>query len=174
MQYLDALEGLRSQGFPQESISTKRYEILQRFMEGVRDPLLRRELAIAYAAETFLTDPPTVESLRFTTRQLQRNRPKPANPPQPYDPRLAMRSRPHPFVPLPPNQRIMPQGVLPPRHPLPMHLLHQLSLLLPEHRWATALIADRMDTLLASALTVTWPASLVGGQPNLDEAVKPT
>ena len=46
MQYLDALEGLRSQGFPQETITTKRYEILQRFMEGVRDPVLRRELAI--------------------------------------------------------------------------------------------------------------------------------
>ena len=53
MQYLDALEGLRSQGFPQESITTKRYEILQRFMEGVRDPVLRRELAIVYASETF-------------------------------------------------------------------------------------------------------------------------
>ena len=57
MQYLDALEGLRSQGVPQESITTKRYEILQRFMEGVRDPVLRRELAIVYASETFLTDP---------------------------------------------------------------------------------------------------------------------
>ena len=33
MQYLDALEGFRSQGFPHESITTKRYEILQRFME---------------------------------------------------------------------------------------------------------------------------------------------
>ena len=50
MQYLDALEGLRSQGFPQETITTKRYEILQRFMEGVRDPVLRRELAIVYAS----------------------------------------------------------------------------------------------------------------------------
>ena len=40
MQYLDALEGLRSQGFPQESITTKRNEILQRFMEGVSDPVL--------------------------------------------------------------------------------------------------------------------------------------
>ena len=77
MQYLDALEGLRSQGFPQEAITTKRYEILQRFMEGVRDPALRRELAIVYASEAFLTEPPTVKSLRFTTRQLQRNRPKP-------------------------------------------------------------------------------------------------
>ena len=104
MQYLDALEGLRSQGFPQETITTKRYEILQRFMEGVRDPALRRELAIVYASEVFLTEPPTVESLRFTTRQLQRNRPKPNQFPQPYDPRLAMRSRPHPFAPLPPTK----------------------------------------------------------------------
>ena len=113
MQYLDALEGLRSQGFPQEAITTKRYEILQRFMEGVRDPALRRELAIVYASEVFLTEPPTVESLRFTTRQLQRNRPKP-NQLQPYDPRLAMRSRPHPFAPLPPNKMVLPQGVMPP------------------------------------------------------------
>ena len=104
MQYLDALEGLRSQGFPQETITTKRYKILQRFMEGVRDPALRRELAIVYASEVFLTEPPTVESLRFTTRQLQRNRPKPNQFPQPYDPRLAMRSRPHPFAPLPPTK----------------------------------------------------------------------
>ena len=113
MQYLDALEGLRSQGFPQEAITTKRYEILQRFMEGVRDPALRRELAIVYASEVFLTEPPTVESLRFTTRQLQRNRPKP-NQLQPYDPRLAMRSRPHPFAPLPANKMVLPQGVMPP------------------------------------------------------------
>ena len=115
MQYLDALESLRSQGFPQETITTKRYEILQRFMEGVRDPVLRRELAIVYASEAFLTEPPTVESLRFTTRQLQRNRPKPTQPPQqPYDPRLAMRSRPHPFAPLPPNKMMLPQRVIPP------------------------------------------------------------
>ena len=114
IQYLDALEGLRSQGFPQEAITTKRYEILQRFTEGVRDPALRRELAIVYASEVFLTEPPTVESLRFTTRQLQRNRPKPNQFPQPYDPRLAMRSRPHPFAPLPPNKMVLPQGVMPP------------------------------------------------------------
>ena len=107
MQYLDALEGLRSQGFPQETITTKRYEILQRFMEGVRDTVLRRELAIVYASKAFLTEPPTVESLRFTTRQLQCNRPKPTQPPQqPYDPRLAMRSRTHPFAPLPPNKMV--------------------------------------------------------------------
>ena len=83
-------------------------------MEGVRDPVLRRELAIVYASEAFLTEPPTVESLCFTTRQLQRSRPKSTQTPQPYDPRLAMRSRPHPFAPLPPNKMVLPQGVTPP------------------------------------------------------------
>ena len=109
MQYLDALEGLRSQGFPQEPITTERYEILQRFIEGVRNPVLRRDFAIVYASESFRADPPTVESLRFTTRQLQRNRPKATQ--RPYDPRLAMRSRPRPFLPL------QPQGVIPPPAP---------------------------------------------------------
>ena len=90
MQLLDALEDLRSQGFPQEPNTTKRYEILQRFMEGVHDPVLRREVAIVYASEAFLADPPTVESLHFTTRQLQRSRPKTNQ--QPYDPRLTLRS----------------------------------------------------------------------------------
>ena len=83
MQYLDALEGLRSHGFPDEPITTKRYEILQSFFEGVLDSALRRELFIIYASETTVIAPPTVESLRFTTIQLQRNRTK---PPQPYDP----------------------------------------------------------------------------------------
>ena len=110
MQYLDALEGLRSQVYPDESINAKRYEILQRFTDGVRDPILKRELAIVYASEDFLTNPPTVETLRFTARQLQRNRPKVS---QPYDHRNAMRSRPHPFVPLSPNKLLVPQGVLP-------------------------------------------------------------
>ena len=113
MQYLDALEGLRTQGFPDEPITTKRYEILQRFTDGVLDPILRQEMAVVYAAENFLTDPPTVESLRFTTRQLQRHRSLSAKP---YDPRYAMRSRPHPFMPgklvnPPPG---LPQKVLPP------------------------------------------------------------
>ena len=62
MQNSDALEGLRTQGFPDESITTKRYEILQRFTDGVRDPILRQELAVVYAAENVLTYPPTVES----------------------------------------------------------------------------------------------------------------
>ena len=110
MQYLDSLEGLRSRGFPHEPVTTKRYEILQRFTEGVRDPILRRELSIIYASETTVTEPPTEESLQFTTRQLQRTRSK--SPP--YDRRHAMRSKPHPFAPLPPNNMVLPQGVLPP------------------------------------------------------------
>ena len=113
MQFLDALEGLRTQGFPDEPITTRRYEILQRFIDGVNDPTLRQELAVVYAAETYLTEPPTVESLRFTTRQLQRHRPTTSKP---YDPRYAMRTRPHPFVPgkvVHPAPGL-PQNVLPP------------------------------------------------------------
>ena len=113
MQFLDALEGLRTQGFPDEPITTRRYEILQRFIDDINDPTLRQELAVVYAAESYLTEPPTVESLRFTTRQLQRHRP---NASKPYDPRYAMRSRPHPFVPgkLVHPAPGLPQNVLPP------------------------------------------------------------
>ena len=38
MQYLDALEGLRSQGFPDEPLTIRHYENLHRFMDGVSDP----------------------------------------------------------------------------------------------------------------------------------------
>ena len=110
MQYLDALEGLHSQGFRDEPVTTERYEILQNSIEGVRDAALRREPSIIYASASTVTDPSTVVSLQFTTRQLQRTRTKSA---QPYDPRYAMSSGPHPFVPLPPNNLVVPQGVLP-------------------------------------------------------------
>ena len=113
MQYLDTLEVLRTQGFPDKPITTKRNEILQCSTDGVRDPILRQELAVVYAAESYLTDPPTVESLRYTTRQLQRHRPLFAKH---YDPKYAMRSRPQPFMPgkiIHPAPG-MPQNVLPP------------------------------------------------------------
>ena len=58
MQNLDALEGLRSQGFPDDLVTTKRYEILQRYIEGFRDAVLRRELSTIYASETNVTAPP--------------------------------------------------------------------------------------------------------------------
>ena len=48
MQYLDALEGLRTREFPHEPITTKRYETLQRFTDGVGDPILSQELAVLY------------------------------------------------------------------------------------------------------------------------------
>ena len=38
MQYLNAVEGLRTQGFPDEPITTKRYDILQRFTDGFLIP----------------------------------------------------------------------------------------------------------------------------------------
>ena len=60
MQYLDALEDLRTPGFPEEPITTRSYENLQRFTDGVRDPVLQLELAALYAAESYLTEPPTV------------------------------------------------------------------------------------------------------------------
>ena len=66
MQYLDALEGLRSQGFPNEEVAVRRYEIMQRFIEGVRSFELKRNLALMYAQEQYVDTPPTVEALRFT------------------------------------------------------------------------------------------------------------
>ena len=82
MQYSDALGGLRSQGVPDEPLTTRRYEILHRFMDGVSDPVLQRELTVVYATEAYVTDPPTVESLRFTVQELQRRRhqQQPCNP----------------------------------------------------------------------------------------------
>ena len=82
MQYLDALEGLRSQGFPDEPITTRRHEILHRFMDGVSDPVLQRELTVVIATEAYLADPLTVELLRFTVQELQRSR----HQQQPRDP----------------------------------------------------------------------------------------
>ena len=35
---------------------------------------MRRKLSVVYAIETYLTDPPTVESLRFTVQEPQRSR----------------------------------------------------------------------------------------------------
>ena len=74
MQYLDALEGLRSQGFPNEEVAVRRYEIMQRFIEGVRSFDLKRNLALMYAQEQYVDTPPTVEALRFTVQQYLRMR----------------------------------------------------------------------------------------------------
>ena len=74
MQYLDALEGLRSQGYPNEEVTVRRYEIMQKFIEGVRNFELKRNLALMYAQEQYVEAPPTVEALRFTVQQYLRMR----------------------------------------------------------------------------------------------------
>ena len=74
MQYLDTLEGLRSQGFPNEEVTVRRYEIMQRFIEGVRNFELKRNLALMYAQEQYVETPPTIEALRFTVQQYLRMR----------------------------------------------------------------------------------------------------
>ena len=74
MQYLDALEGLRSQAFPNEKVSVRRYEIMQRFIEGIRSFELKRNLALMYAQEQYVDTPPTVETLLFTVQQYLRMR----------------------------------------------------------------------------------------------------
>ena len=51
MQYLDALEGLFSQGFPKEKIAVRRYEIMQKFIDGVLSFELKRNLALMFAQE---------------------------------------------------------------------------------------------------------------------------
>ena len=74
MQYLDALESLRNQGHQKESRTERRYEILQRFIEGVRNQNLRESLSAMYAHEDYLEKPPTVEEIRFATQQYLRTR----------------------------------------------------------------------------------------------------
>ena len=72
IQYLDALEGLRSQGYPNEEVTVRRYEVMQKFIEGVRNFELKRNLALMYAQEQYVEAPPTV--LRFTVQQYLRMR----------------------------------------------------------------------------------------------------
>ena len=61
MQYLDALEGLRSL----EDITVRRYAIMQRFIERKRSLELKRNLAFMYPPEQYVEAPATEEALRF-------------------------------------------------------------------------------------------------------------
>ena len=74
MQYLDVLEGLRSQGIPNAEVAVKRYEIMQRFIEGVRSFELKRNLALMYAQEQYVDTTPTVKALLITVQQYLRMR----------------------------------------------------------------------------------------------------
>ena len=47
---------------------------MQRFIEGVRNLELKRNLALMYAQEQYVETPPTVEALQFTVQQYLRMR----------------------------------------------------------------------------------------------------
>ena len=128
MQYLNALEGLRSQGYPNEEVTVRRYEIMQKFIEGVRNFELKRNLALMYAQEQYVEAPPTVEALRFTVQQYLRIRgsnrsenyqmaqPQQPQPPQPnLQPKLPQANPP----PIQQPQIQQPQQVLPPPQQAP-------------------------------------------------------
>ena len=75
MQYLDALESLRSKGFPDESTATRRYEIMQRFIKGVRSSELNSMLSIKYSDEKVYRGPAHGgRQLRFTVHEFSRKR----------------------------------------------------------------------------------------------------
>ena len=112
MQYLDALEGLRSQGYPNEEVTVRRYEIMQRFIEGVRNFELKRNLALMYAPEQYVEAPPTVEALRFTIQQYLRMR-------------GSARSDNYPMIPPPQQQANLPQPNQSPAAPLPAQKMQQ-------------------------------------------------
>ena len=71
---LHCLEGLRSQRFRKEEVAVWRYELMQKFTDGVRNFELKRKLALMYAQEKFVEKPPTVEALRFAVQQNLRMR----------------------------------------------------------------------------------------------------
>ena len=108
MQYLDALEGLRSQGYPNEEVTVRRYEIMQKFIEDVRNFELKRNLALMYAQEQYVEAPPTVEALRFTVQQYLRMR----GSSRPENYQMATPQQPQP--PQPNQQPKLPQAIPPP------------------------------------------------------------
>ena len=74
MQYLDALESLCSQSSPNEKIAVRPFEIIQKFIDGVRNFELKRDIALMFGQEKYVEEPPTVEALRFTVPQYLRMR----------------------------------------------------------------------------------------------------
>ena len=74
MTFLDALESLRAKGFPDEDVVTRRYEIMQKFIAGVRSVEVHSALATKYAEEKYVKDPPTEEELRYVAMEFVRLR----------------------------------------------------------------------------------------------------
>ena len=83
---------VRAAKAPNEEVTVRRYAIMQRFIEGVRNFELKRNLALMYAPEKYVEAPPTVEVLRFTVQHYLRMRGSsrsdnyPMVPPQPQQP----------------------------------------------------------------------------------------
>ena len=80
---------------------------MQRFIEGVRNFELKRNLALMYAPEQYVEAPPTVEALRFTVQQYLRMR----GSSRPENYQMA------PQQPQPNQQPKMPLAVPPPVQP---------------------------------------------------------
>ena len=119
MQYLAALEGLRSQGFPNEKVAVRRYEIMQKFNDGVSNFGMKRNLALMYAQEKYVEEQPTVEALRFTVQQYRRmcgsaltdyNQAAPQQPVPPQNQSISVQHQPVP-PPVPNAQQVPPQPV---------------------------------------------------------------
>ena len=63
MQFLDALENLRSEGYPEDTAVSRRYEFIQRFIQGVQNSECHRVLAEKFSQTKFMDEPPTEEEL---------------------------------------------------------------------------------------------------------------
>ena len=74
MRYLDVLGGLRSQSFPNEEVTVRRYEVMQRFTDGIHSFESKRNLALMYAQVQYVDTPPVVEALRFMVQKYLRMR----------------------------------------------------------------------------------------------------
>ena len=128
---------------PNEDVTVRRYEIMQRFIEGVRNLELKRNLALMYAQEQYVETPPTVEALRFTVQQYLRMR-------------GPTRSENYPA----PQQQLQNPVLVNPQNPTPAAAapvpnaqnLHNSQWLIDNNRPERALIAVTHHTLLRTAL----------------------
>ena len=58
MQFMDALESLRSKGYPEDTAVSGWYEIMQRFIQGVQSSEFHRVLVEKFSEAKFMDEPP--------------------------------------------------------------------------------------------------------------------